>query len=264
MLRSKGYNQKTIERILEELIPQNDKCIINYQITDNDSLFVKPAFFVPDERLVKISLNLLGNYINNQTRKVRVSKEYEEELRDELFRRMVIFTILHEIEHVKQYFIAEEFSECPYQTVVNLYRNILIFGQKIKNTDNKELMKLRKDWNEIKKILFYISLHRYSHKFFLERNANLVVYDALTKVCQHEGDLSFLPFFENQKLCDMANGYQGIWNGPVERSYRKLLSGNIFKELLIDEEIPTVDRVCYGLLVDVKTRIKLVNKKFKI
>ena len=31
VLRSKGYNQKTIEIILEELLPRNDKYLINYK-----------------------------------------------------------------------------------------------------------------------------------------------------------------------------------------------------------------------------------------
>lgn len=264
MLRSKGYNQKTIERILEELIPQNDKCIINYQITDNDSLFVEPAVFDSSNNIINISLNVLRNYLECQTKNIRVSKEYEEELRDGLFKRMVIFSILHEVEHVKQYFIAEGFSECPYKTIINLYKNIFHFGQDVKKTDNKDLIELRKEWNEVKKLLFFISSHRYSHKFFLERNANVVVYDALVKVCEYEDDLTFLPFFLSQKIFEIANGYEGIWNGSAERSYYKFLSGNVFKSLLEDEEISMHDRVCYGLPVDIKTRIKVVKKKFEI
>ena len=264
VLRSKGYNQKTIEIILEELLPQNDKYLINYQVTDSDNLYIEPAFFQPDDNVVKISLNGLRNSLLSQTQKLRFQKEYEEELREELFKRMVLFTILHEIEHIKQYFIAEGFSECPYKTVANLYKNILRFYLNVNNMDNDDLSDLRKDWNEIKKILIYMNPHRYSYKFFLERNANLVVYDVLVKVCEYEDDLTFLPFFQNQKMCEIANGYQGVWNGPAERSYRKFLLGNIFKSILENEEIPIEDRVCYGLPVDIKTRIKIVNRKFEI
>jgi len=261
---SKGYNKETIERILEDLILENDQYIIDYQVTDGDDKFQEPAVFVPDENVLKISLNVLKNYLLEQTKDLRFAKEDETELREELFKRMVVYTILHENEHLKQYYIAQEFIDCPYKTVINLYKNMFEFKLENDRDSNDSWKKLQSDLNDIRKIMFYMSPHRYSHKFFLERNANVVAYDAMMKVCEYQEDLTFLPFFKHQKLMDMANGYQGIWNGPAERSYHKFHMGKTFNNLLINENIPEDDRVCYGLPLDIKTRIKVVNKKFKI
>lgn len=260
ILRSKGYNQATVENILDELIPQNENYILNYQVTNHDNEFAEPALFNPNENLIKISLNILSDYWCERMKWVRFSKKDEEELRDGLFKRMILFTILHEIEHVKQYFIANKFIECPYQTVINLYKNMFMYRCDDTNCQSEEKKELR----EIQRILFYMSPHRNSEKFYLERNANVVSNDTMLKICNYENDETFKYFFQNNKLKEIKEGYQGFWNGPAERSYHKLLLGNLFKTLIEDEDIPTEDRVCYGLPVDIKTRIKIVNRKFEI
>lgn len=254
LLRSKGYNQKTIEAILDNIIPDNKQYMVTYQFGKD---FYEPAFFLPDNHTINISLDDLKNFINKIMMPIKITDDESVDIvRKELFHRLVMFVLLHEVEHVKQYLIAEGFTECPYNLVGDIYKNLFTF--KCDDEMDPELAK-------IKQFIFFNSKHRHSYKFVLERNANVRVYDMLSKVCDYEEEkYTFKAFFELQKVNEEANGYFGISNGAAENSYRKLLLGKLFDSFSKDEDICVEDRILYGLPLDLKTRIKVLTKKYHI
>lgn len=263
ILRSRGYTIKAIEEVLDKIVVQNDKFLIDFQVSDSDDLLIGAACFVPNEKVIKVCPKLLTNFIDHQIKRVTFEGGDSKKIRQDLFFRMTLYVLLHENEHVKQFLTGQGFIDCPYRTVVELYKNMFKFPESNKYK-NEDVEQVREKLEEIKKIIFYFSKHRNSYKFILERNANVVVSDAMVRLCEYEKDLTFLEYFNLKKICDMAHGYELFWNGPAERSYYKLLCGNTFKEILKDEELSIDDKVLYGLPVDIKTRSKIMRGKYKL
>ena len=59
-------------------------------------------------------------------------------------------------------------------------------------------------------------------------------------------------------------GYRGLYNGSMEKTYKKKGIKSLYESFDYSEEIPTQEKVRYGLPIDSDTRKRVLKKEFKI
>lgn len=248
-LRSKGYNNDTFDEILNSLIPVNN----NYQV--RGILKEVPgeiAFFNPIEKTIFISPERFKSLVEKMLNVTSITNCLSLEEQEELARYYTLFILLHEIAHVNQQLIQDEYIEFPYKTVVEAYKNIHFFKTNI----------------NINPFLFKMLLYNYKKQkdkpsFLLERNASVEAYERLTQTARYELSSKMFKILRAQLYYILSYGYKGIYNGAVEESYSKILQKSLYNQLPLNEDIPLEDRIRYGLPIDKETRNKVLKRKFR-
>ena len=249
-LRSNGYTKDILDEILNSIIPKNDMVQIKGIIDKSDNSY-HPAFFDPNIKSIKIYPEQLESFILKLIHPtLKVFPHFDKK---EIFNYYVIYTLIHEIEHVYQYLISKGYIDFPYKIVIEAYKEL--GGLKIYKNDNI-----------IYSLLKYYSHFKQTQKpgFLLERNANVEAYILLRKIATFENNIDFQKFIEFQLSFQLMYGYKGLFNGAVEESYKRTMRNSLYKTLPKDEDISQEDRVRYELPIDKETRKKVLRKEFKI
>lgn len=245
-LRSGGYKESVLEEILNSIVLQNPNFPINI-ILGKSSI---PAVFDAEKRKIEISFERLKHYINNIISTTIKGDQY---LNKEIFNNYVLLALLHEVEHYNQYLITKKYVEFPYE--------ILIFGY-----SNLMTLRLSKTINPISGLIKIIRFSFYYNgpDHLLERNANVGSLDLLVKVAKYENNKEMLNVLNQLLYGYLLIGYDSLYNGAMEQTYKKKGIISTYNSFNHSEEIPVKDRVRYGLSIDDETKQKVLKKQFEI
>ena len=167
-LRKTGINRITIIQILNDLIPETEKEIIQYNI-DNT---IYPICFNADNATMYISIEKLNKTIINS---IKVLKRIFPNMNEyEMINYYILFALTHEIRHINQYLIAIGEIEAPYQIVKEVYQNMFKLG-------NLNTNPLR---NFVSEYLYNLN----NERFIMERNANIEASEILRNLAIYEGN----------------------------------------------------------------------------
>lgn len=246
-IRSKGYTDDVFEEVINTLIPNNKFFPIDVKPGDRTAFRTK-------KRCITFCTEGLKKYLYKQLKVV--IEEVPSNLRKELYDNCIFMALLHEIEHYYQYLIGQKYIDFPYQIVSDSYKDLFSTDFQIRDVILNPIYTTIKN----AKYLYY------SHQgyYLRERNANVEAYDALLKVIDYENNNELLEFFAAQILYQLSLGYDGKYNGSMEKSYMKTWNYSTYKSFDHTEEIPLEDRVRYGLPVDKDTKQKVLSYQFDI
>lgn len=247
ILRTKGSNKESIFDILEQIIPVNEEYQVTPEIDDTGYL----AYFSGYDKKIHVNYKSIKKYVDDAVKWITDMYPNLKEQKDEVFTYMTFFVLCHEVEHVYQHLIGHEYIPFKYELVKQIYKNISNYHYK----DNMNYI-----WESI-------LLERYKQQkdkaiFLLERNANVEVYDMLSKLAKFENNKDLQLFLNNQYLWYSVCGYLKMRNnGPAEESYRNIWRHRQFKSFDFTEDIPLEDRIRYGLPLENEPR-KVLLKRF--
>ena len=167
LVRDNGYKTDVLYEILNGIIPVNDRFQVCSEVNNEGYL----AYFSWINKVIHLNENDLLNYIKNLLNSVIKVYPSLEKYKSELFSYLVLFVLLHEVEHVYQYMFGHGYLDHNYKLVCDLYRNTTKFSVSDKTP----------------KIIENILFSRYKivkdrATFVLERNANVEAYVLLHKV----------------------------------------------------------------------------------
>lgn len=246
ILRVKGYSQNTIYEILSAIIPANDI----YQVKPEINSTGYTAYFSGYEKKIHINYEETKKYVQKAIDMITEQYPKLKKQKDELFVYFILSILSHEVEHAYQYLIVEGYIPHPYNIVKQAYKNLTNYNYK----DN------------MPSVWISILLERYKSqkdkaKFVLERNANLEVYEMLSKIAMYENNPDMHLFLNNQYLWYSACGYLDIKNnGAFEESYRNIWRHRQYESFDFTEDIPLEDRIRYGLPIEHGPRIQLLKQ----
>lgn len=246
LVRDNGYKTDVLYEILNGIIPVNDRFQVCSEVNNEGYL----AYFSWINKVIHLNENDLLNYIKNLLNSVIKVYPSLEKYKSELFSYLVLFVLLHEVEHVYQYMFGHGYLDHNYKLVCDLYRNTTKFSVSDKTP----------------KIIENILFSRYKTvkdraTFVLERNANVEAYDLLHKVSLIEGNSEIIRFMYNQFMWYSACGYLKIKNnGSFEESYKDIWRHRLFNSFDFSEDISFEDRVRYGLPLEDDDRLILLKK----
>lgn len=247
ILRIKGYSRDTIYEILNEIIPINDR----YQVIPEINSTGYAAYFSGYEKKIHINYEETKKYVEKAISWIIEQYPKLENKKEDLFAYMTLFVLSHEVEHVYQHLISEGYIPYPYKIVKQAYKNLTNYNYK----------------NNMHSIWIATLIERYKEQkdratFVLERNANVEVYEMLSKTATYENNPDVHLFLNNQYLWYLACGYLKMKNnGPFEESYRNLWRHRQYKTFDFTEDIPFEDRIKYGLPLEHEQR-KLLLQRF--
>lgn len=245
-LRNGGYSKKNINEILESIIPINEQ----YQIKPEINGTGHAAYFNGYHGIIHINEYMLKDYVQKMLEQVMILYSNLEKVKNELRIYLIMFVLVHEVEHGYQYLIGQEYMETPYELVKDAYKNLYEFNFK----------------NKYPSIWLSILIERYKQQkdkttFVLERNANVEAYQLLNELSKYENEQEIQKFMNNQYLWYSACGYLNLKNnGSFEEAYRNIWRHRQYKSFDFTETIPVEDRIRYGLPLEAEPRIKLLEK----
>ena len=243
-IKNKELNKSVIEKVLEELIP--DK-MIGYSI--NEIGF--NICFIPTIKKIVVSLNMIDTYLRINNKDLSLMYNIKDTKNFSIF--LILFMLIHEIEHSKQYLIGKDIIDS---------NDILKYGYKYlyEILDSKESI-IPNPFKKTKNLISQIIYRKNENHYVLERNANV---ESLSLLC----DLAL--FINNEEIYNALNsmrnsflkfGYENSNVGCFEETYRNLLMYNKYKKIYTDLDISIEDKIRYGFRIDEDTREKVLSLK---
>lgn len=246
ILRTKEYSKDIIYQMLLQIIPTNEK----YQVVPEVNSTGYTAYFSGYEKKIHVNYEAVKKYVEEAIKWIVEQYPSLENQKNDIFAYMTFFVLSHEVEHVYQHLIGEEFIDNPYLLVKQAYKNISNYCFK----DN------------MNGIWIDILIERYKRQkdratFVLERNANVEVYEMLSRIATYENNPNLHLFLNNQYLWYSVCGYLKMRNnGPFEESYRNIWRHRQYKSFDFTEDIPFEDRIRYGLPIENDKRKELLKQ----
>lgn len=249
-LRNNNINKDIIVELMEILIPkdENNKSLSYYAFKK----FVKTAVYDPNYSIILLSEEKIKNWADKVLPSISPFNENcdEEDLKNYLY----LFVLSHEVEHAIQHLIAKRKILTPYPIIQKGYSDLF----KILTKNNNVLVN---PVSEFKKNISYILYYLDPYNYVFERNANIEAIDLIYKLASYEGNTEVMNLFNKLKNLYLALGYKGKYNGAFELTYKKLLMHNKCKDLTIDDNIPDLEKIRYGLPVKKEVKGKILSLK---
>lgn len=241
LMRKNGINKEILEETIKIMLPIYVNHNIKCKFSEKKSSAI--YFHLPDE-VIHLSISNIDIWVRKYIDKMML--RYPNCNFEELYSYVIIYLLNHEIEHAHQYLIGKNIINVPYQIIVNCYKQLfdLALNSNIKNT--------------IQKLLYWLDLKLYNG--VLERNANLEAFDTLYQLANYENNPNMINMAHQEKKRIIRAGYDELYNGAVERTYKNVL---IFNKPIKSEGISIEDRVRYGLPIDEYTKKKVLNYEFE-
>lgn len=247
-IRHYQLNNTFIDYAFEILTPRSeDRVRLTKYVIDEKTMH--PAYFNPNYNSILISYNKINNWVEENSLKF---KEKNENISVDDFKAyLTIFLISHELEHAYQYLSSK-----------NLCDNNTIMTEVYKNLYN--LFKPEDVFfiNPIKRYRRLTSLVLYKineNKYLLERNANLEAFDLLCTISDLEDNKKIKDCFNKMNLIIKKTGYNDIYNGSIEETYKKILMSDVYKKINISNEFSFEEKVRFGLPINEREK-KLILK----
>jgi len=242
LLRKKGMNQQTILEILNDLMPANAKDNIDIKIDKG----LCPISFSPDDTAIYLTIEKLHKTIKKSIQYIRETFPNIDD--KDMYNYYVIYALNHELRHIGQYMIVNEHIESPYEIVKKVYKTIFNVGH-LSNNPFKNI--ITENINDIN-----------NERLVIERNATIEASEIVKKLEEREENKEIANVFEELKHKNMIYGYDDIYNGSVEETYKRLYLNQLYKELPKEEAIPIRDRILYGLPINEETKNKVLENKY--
>ena len=239
LIRTNGCNKDVIYEILDGIIPKSNDVSIGIDISDSDG----HAFFDSQYKLIHINEEMFDEYIKKYSSDmIRINSNLCN-CSSDLYAYNLLYTLIHEVEHVYQYMFAFGYLDVPYDIVGDLYNKL--FDYRIKDDCSfiiKRILLMRRVMNCSKV------------NFVLERNANVETCDLLKKVSKYESNLEILNSINSEWFGYFVLGYLNKkYNGSFDESFSKLWRKDLFHGK-VSEDISFEDRVWYGLPINQSDR----------
>lgn len=247
-INTSKIDKDVISDILESLLPKKEsELLVDYKINETSNI-KEPAFYVPLFNTIYITLDKLKKWIELNFKDFCDVNNTENE---QLKLYLLLFLLLHEIEHSYQGLLRLNGVEAPNKLVKDGYStfmNLLVSGNKTKI-------------NPVKRIVRDIRLSKYYGKkdyYVLERNANLEASMTLVSLAQFTGDKEIEKIFYDMTKAYSILGYEENKFGCMLQTYKDLLYYSRYKK--IDKsDINDDDRIRYGLEISNDKRIELLK-----
>lgn len=248
-MQKNDLDKSLIEVILENLLPSNygGDLLVEYRVSEKGNT---AGIFIPEYNLVKVSVNRMKDWLNNNAKDLAEFYNIEDELT--LKHYLFLFILTHEIEHSYQYLMGIEKIESPCKLVQAGYKNIF----DLLLTDHSILPRPIK---KTRKLISTVLYKKNEERYVLERNANIESLDLLCKYALYSQDEEFYELFSDMKNSFTALGYLENTIGSMEETYRKIFMYDKFKKINNQFEMNMSDRVQYGLGIDEETRNKVLS-----
>lgn len=234
-----------IYEIINTMLPENN----NYQakvILRRDDR--SPAYFSPEKKIISIHPELLEKHINKYfvNKNIhKINKYFPEINSTELYNYFAILVLAHEIEHLYQYLIGYNHIEFPYKIVKDAYKNIY----DMLCNRNTLLQEYRYKMNSNPTLL-------------IEKNANIEAINLICKIAKYEDNNDIYELFNQIMINNLKISYIKFYNGAIEETYSKFLAKKIYKTFDKTEDVPTEERIRYGLPISKKEKKKLLKDEF--
>ena len=233
--------------IMKYIIPRdiNGRQLIRYNVSNS----MENISFIPEERVIEVPINKLSNWaIENG----KINDMYYN-CGDRLNSYLLLFSMLHEVEHSYQFLMGEKVIECP-EIVQKVYKEImgLMIESNYKTIKDKILR------NKILK-----RYDKYHDSFFIERNANVGAGSVIVELALLNNDKTAINIFGYLLSHYMCQGYLKNTKGCIYNTYKYLHLLENYNTYSKDD-ICDEDRVRYGLEINEDIRNTLLEKNIKL
>jgi len=241
-LKKFGLTKTTLIETLNDLMTDTEKKYIKYSINDN----IYPICFEATDGIIYSSLEKLKQMIIYSIKSLkRIFPNLDE---NEMFNYYVLFALTHELRHVKQYLITEEFIDAPYKIIKEVYKTIFKIGDL--------------NINPLKNFIITILYNLNSDRYVIERTANIETSEILKTLAEYEENTEIANVFNEVRQKNIMYGYDDRYNGSIEETYKRLHLTPFYKNLPVGEAIPVRDRILYGLPINEETKKKVLEKRY--
>lgn len=241
----KKYDICLINELMSYLIPKdtNGRRLVSYNVDVSD----EKIYFIPEERRIEVPINRLYEWAYDNS---NVCKSYYG-LGDGLEIYLLLFSILHEVEHSYQFLIGEGAIDAKCDTLQKVYSEIM--GYMINSKFKTFISKYRR----------YKVLKKYDKNhdlFFIERNANLEASSTILQLALLNEDSKAIEFFKLLLSEYICQGYFDNNKGCIYQTYKSVGLINNYnsynKVNLRDEE-----KIKYGFEISEDKRLELLEKR---
>lgn len=236
-----------LEELIDFLMPKdsNNNYLIDYRIIRRRVGNI--AEFCPNYESIYFNLRKLPNWIEENYKSFCPNED-----NPRLMKYLLLFCILHEIEHSYQYLMGKRLVESPCTVVSEVYDKLMDLLVK------KEYIFPR----PITQVTRYIRLFKYKKNeniYVLERNANIEAATTLIGLTSLEKQYESTKVFNDiVKICTLA-GYTEDNKGCIYHTCENLLYKKFYNSINKDD-INDEYRIRYGLEITEKERKKLIKK----
>lgn len=236
-IKKYGVTEETIKDALLYLIP--DKNIIGIDINDKNA----PAQFDLNVEKINISITRLTKMIKESIN--RLLNYFPDINQQEMFYYYILFSLIHETRHVWQYLIAENKVKFPYEVIKQVYKEMSYVGQL--------------DVGFIKNIKSFYLYTKKRERLVIERNVNIEATETILNLAHFVENKEIEELFSILRKNNILYGYEGVYNGSIEETYKLLGLDKLYDKLPKGETIPIKERILYGLPINEVTKKKVLN-----
>lgn len=247
-LQNNELSKTYLEEILKELLPKNNnELLVNYNIKEKGLV---TSQFQPSTKSIDISLNKINTWLENNIKDfinnykvndINILKSY-----------LVLFILSHEIEHSKQYLIAEGKIETPCILLKDAYKGLF----ELLNPKETIIPRPIKDTKRRLSLFLYKLKENY---YVLERNANIESMSLISQCALYNNNEDIYNIFDDMKNIYLKCGYIDSTMGSVEETYRKILMYNKYKTFTHQIGFSVQDKIRYGLEITEEVRNKVLG-----
>lgn len=247
-LQNNELSKSYLEEILKELFPKkNNELLINYNIKEKG---IVAAQFIPNTKSIDISLNKVNIWLENNIKDFM--KDYKVNDINVLKSYLFLLMISHEIEHSKQYLIAEGAIESPCVLLKDAYKGLF----ELFNYKESIIPRPIKDTKRRLSLFLYKLKENY---YLLERNANIESMSLVSDSALYNNNEDIYKIFDDLKNIYLKCGYVNSTMGSIEETYRKILMYNKYKNFTHQVGFSDQDKIRYGLEITEEVRNKVLG-----
>lgn len=170
-----------------------------------------------------------------------------------------LFTLAHEVEHLKQYL-------CGKGTLTTGAREVDYAYQSLLDLFIKDQSIIPNPVKNVRKAASFFVYKANENQYVLERNANIEAFDLLGKIAYSCADEEMVGVFDLIRRYFSQIGYLDDTNGSFYETYKKIFMLNKYKKIFRNSDILEImddyDKVRFGLPVDKKVREDVLKMVF--
>lgn len=229
-------DEDLISDILKFIIPKQDgKLLVGYEL-DKNSINKNVAEFNQIYNIITIRMKEIVEYIELQYINICSDLKIEQ---SNLRAYILLLTLLHEVEHSKQYMICLGKVDSPYKIVKSGYN---ICFHTLLTIPKISLLSPKRYFEDKKRKETYM---RNSDEYLIERNATLEASLILRDLACYEDDTIAYKVMDFIHKSQCLIGYENNGLGDIEKTFRDLLYLKKYDELK-GENVEYSDKVRFG------------------
>ena len=240
--------RKVIERDfidLNEMLFRNDFIPLYFSNDLNNT-----ASFNPNYKRISINIDRVDDWANGMVRAASSFYEIDDlELTKAYF---IVQMYKHELEHVKQFLIANDQIATDYEFIRQVYKDLFDFLL----VKDFKITSLATNIKDIRKFRIY---KKNPYMYILERNADIESYDYLSRVAMDSGDDNILQLMINCRNSSILIGYTDDGEGCIKKTYESLHMKSKYGKINFPSSLSIIERARYGMELDEKSRTSLVK-----